>query len=92
VHIFGFGHTQSDDVRAKKPAPVFIKNVLGLLAKKGVDVVIADKCVFLLSFCRNGKLYDSFSPFCFAVIWAREHLDARAWRRRRKKASGELAL
>ncbi|KAJ7304654.1 RNA ligase-domain-containing protein [Mycena albidolilacea] len=43
AHIFGFGHTQSDDVRAKKPATVFIKNVLGLLAKKGVDVVIADK-------------------------------------------------
>ncbi|CAK5270180.1 unnamed protein product [Mycena citricolor] len=40
-HIFGFAHTQSDDVRAKKPAPVFIKNVFDLLKKH--DVVIADK-------------------------------------------------
>ncbi|KAJ7638295.1 RNA ligase [Roridomyces roridus] len=41
AHIFGFGHTQSDDVRAKKPAPIFIKNVTTLL--KTQDVVIADK-------------------------------------------------
>nr|GAT52938.1 RNA ligase [Mycena chlorophos] len=41
VHIFGFGHTQSDDVTAKKPAPVFLKNVAALLKKH--DVVIADK-------------------------------------------------
>ncbi|KAJ7732925.1 RNA ligase-domain-containing protein [Mycena maculata] len=40
-HIFGFGHTQSDDVNAKKAAPVFIKNVTELL--KTHDVVIADK-------------------------------------------------
>ncbi|KAJ7359383.1 RNA ligase [Mycena albidolilacea] len=39
--IFGFGHTQSDDVNAKKPAPVFIKNVIELLETH--DVVIADK-------------------------------------------------
>lgn len=43
AHIFGFGHTQSDDVQAKKPAPVFIRNVTKLLEKK--DVVIADKFV-----------------------------------------------
>ncbi|KAF8124844.1 RNA ligase-domain-containing protein [Mycena galopus ATCC 62051] len=40
-HIFGFGHTQSDDVSAKKAAPIFIKNVVNLL--KTHDVVIADK-------------------------------------------------
>ncbi|KAF8893696.1 RNA ligase-domain-containing protein [Gymnopilus junonius] len=40
-HIFGFGHTQSDDVHVKKAAPVFIKNVIELLDKN--DVVIADK-------------------------------------------------
>jgi tRNA ligase len=40
-HIFGFGHTQSDDVRAKKPAPAFVKNVVKLL--KDHNVVIADK-------------------------------------------------
>ena len=38
AHIFGFGHTQSDDVLA---APAFIKNVTNLLHKH--DVVIADK-------------------------------------------------
>jgi tRNA ligase len=43
AHIFGFGHTQSDDVQAKKPAPVFIKNVTKLLEKQ--DVVIADKFI-----------------------------------------------
>ncbi|KAF8162123.1 RNA ligase [Pholiota molesta] len=32
AHLFGFGHTQSDDVHAKKPAPIFIKNVTNLLA------------------------------------------------------------
>ncbi|KAJ7766520.1 RNA ligase [Mycena maculata] len=41
AHIFGFGHTQSDDVRAKKAAPIFLKNVTTLLLKH--DVVIADK-------------------------------------------------
>ncbi|RDB18587.1 tRNA ligase 1 [Hypsizygus marmoreus] len=41
AHIFGFGHTQSDDVQAKKAAPVFIQNVRTLLQKH--DVVIADK-------------------------------------------------
>ncbi|OCH84021.1 hypothetical protein OBBRIDRAFT_892032 [Obba rivulosa] len=40
-HLFGFGHTQSDDVHVKKSAPVFIKNVVELLKKH--DVVIADK-------------------------------------------------
>ncbi|VDB82985.1 unnamed protein product [Peniophora sp. CBMAI 1063] len=41
AHLFGFGHTQSDDVKAKKAAPAFIKNVTNLLDKH--DVVIADK-------------------------------------------------
>ena len=47
-NIFKFGHTQSDDVVAKKPAPVFIKNVVGLLKDK--DVVIADKYVTNMQF------------------------------------------
>lgn len=50
VYLFGFGHTQSDDVHAKKPAAPFIKNVTNLL--KDHDVVIADKyalCLFHLS-------------------------------------------
>ncbi|KAH7881898.1 RNA ligase-domain-containing protein [Phlebopus sp. FC_14] len=41
AHLFNFGHTQSDDVHAKKAAPVFIKNVVDLL--KNHDIVIADK-------------------------------------------------
>ncbi|KAG6889608.1 hypothetical protein C0995_016134 [Termitomyces sp. Mi166 len=41
AHIFGFGHTQSDDVVAKKPAPQFLKNVKEVLQTK--DIVIADK-------------------------------------------------
>ncbi|KAF8886739.1 RNA ligase-domain-containing protein [Infundibulicybe gibba] len=40
-NLFGFGHTQSDDVRVKKAAPAFIKNVANLL--KEHNVVIADK-------------------------------------------------
>ncbi|KAI0260323.1 RNA ligase-domain-containing protein [Gloeopeniophorella convolvens] len=41
IELFGFGHTQSDDIRAKKPAPIFIRNVKDLLNVH--DVVIADK-------------------------------------------------
>lgn len=44
-HLFGFGHVQSDDIQAKKPAPLFLKNVADEL--KTHDVVIADKCVRL---------------------------------------------
>ncbi|EED78500.1 predicted protein [Postia placenta Mad-698-R] len=40
-HLFGFGHIQSDDIKAKKAAPIFIKNVVNAL--KTNDVVIADK-------------------------------------------------
>ncbi|KAF9056971.1 RNA ligase-domain-containing protein [Panaeolus papilionaceus] len=41
THLFGWGHTQSDDVSAKKSAPVFLKNVLKLLGEH--KVVVADK-------------------------------------------------
>jgi tRNA ligase len=40
-HLFGFGHTQSDDVTAKRTAPTFLKNIAALLQKK--DVVFADR-------------------------------------------------
>ncbi|OCF45932.1 hypothetical protein I317_00019 [Kwoniella heveanensis CBS 569] len=39
--LFGFGHTQSDDVTTKKTAPTFIKNITTLLQKE--DVVYADR-------------------------------------------------
>ena len=57
AHIFGFGHTQSDDVHIKKPAPVFIKNVVDLLHKH--DVVIADKYIIYLF---------TFSIFCSTIL------------------------
>ena len=41
AELFQFGHTQSDDVRAKKKGPAFIQNVKKLL--RDHDVVIADK-------------------------------------------------
>ncbi|CEL61453.1 hypothetical protein RSOLAG1IB_10035 [Rhizoctonia solani AG-1 IB] len=40
-HIYGFGHTQSDDVKQKKTGPQFVKNVLELF--KNHDVVLADR-------------------------------------------------
>jgi tRNA ligase len=43
AHLFGFAHTQSDDVHTKKAAPKFLKNVTSLLHKN--DIVIADKYV-----------------------------------------------
>jgi hypothetical protein len=42
AHIFGFGHTQSDNIHNKKPTPTFVRNVVDLLHK---HVVIADKYV-----------------------------------------------
>lgn len=39
--LFHFGHTQSDDVRAKKRGPAFIQNVQKML--RDHEVVIADK-------------------------------------------------
>lgn len=42
-HLFGWGHTQSDNVKAKRPAPVFLNNVDDLLRRH--NVVIADKYV-----------------------------------------------
>lgn len=41
ARLFGFGHTQSDDVTAKKTAPTFLKNISELLKKH--DVVYADR-------------------------------------------------
>lgn len=41
AHLFGFGHTQSDNIKGKKMAPAFQKNIVELL--KTNDVVIADR-------------------------------------------------
>jgi tRNA ligase len=53
AHIFGFGHTQSDDVQMmnKRAASVFIKNVAKLLKK--CNIVVADKYIlFLFAFSK----------------------------------------
>ena len=39
--LFGFGHTQSDDVTAKKAAPTFLKNIVAIF--KDHDTVYADR-------------------------------------------------
>jgi hypothetical protein len=41
--LFGFAHTQSDDVQAKKTGPKFVQAVAELLKKPDVQVVIADR-------------------------------------------------
>ncbi|KAJ2925172.1 hypothetical protein H1R20_g11912, partial [Candolleomyces eurysporus] len=41
AYLFGWGHTQSDNIQVKKAAPMFIKNVVNLV--HDYDVVIADK-------------------------------------------------
>jgi len=47
AHLYGFGHTQSDDVAVKgkksKTAPIFESNVRDLLQGNNFNVVIADK-------------------------------------------------
>ena len=54
-HLFGFGHTQSDDIQTKKPAPVFINKVTNLLKKH--DVVIADKWVICCAAIFRSQFY-----------------------------------
>ena len=44
--LFGFGHIQSDDIKAKKTAPIFVKKVVEEL--RSHDVVIADRFVLKL--------------------------------------------
>ncbi len=41
AHLFDFGHSQSDDVIAKRTAPIFLNNIKALLQKK--DVVYTDR-------------------------------------------------
>lgn len=54
-----FGHTQSDDVKSRKTAPTFQRNITELLKKN--DVVVADRYVFFL--IRNR----SFSEYALLV-------------------------
>lgn len=41
MHLFGFGHTQSDNIKGKKTAPLFHRSITELL--KTNNVVIADR-------------------------------------------------
>ncbi|KAG9075947.1 hypothetical protein FRC06_009799 [Ceratobasidium sp. 370] len=41
THLFGFAHTQSDNVKQKKTGPKFVQNIMELLRKN--DVVFADR-------------------------------------------------
>ncbi|KAH7922921.1 hypothetical protein BV22DRAFT_1197072 [Leucogyrophana mollusca] len=71
AHLFGFGHTQSDDVPGKKTAATFIKNVVSLLVTH--DVVIADKNNHLVQHRRS--LREAVSGFqppvrLLALNWA----------------------
>lgn len=43
ARLFGFAHTQSDDVKAKKTAAIFVQRVGELLKQDDVEVVIADR-------------------------------------------------
>ncbi|KAF5357059.1 hypothetical protein D9756_006525 [Leucocoprinus leucothites] len=75
VHLFGWGHTQSDDIKAKKSAPVFIQNVHRLLKKH--DVVIADKNNHLKQ--HRTQLHELASKFkpparLIALNWSFSHL------------------
>lgn len=56
-----FGHTQSDDVKAKKTAPTFQKNITDLLKSK--DVVIADRYARLF-YCSFAKTHPLTPFFC----------------------------
>lgn len=72
-HLFGFGHTQSDDVKSKNAAPQFIKNVKALLKKH--NVVIADKNNHLIQHrtaLRNGVQGYSPPVRLLALNWAFE--------------------
>ena len=66
AHLFGFGHTQSDDVIGKKPAPIFVRNVVNLLKK--YDVVIADKYDSRKILCRDCVLTLSAEITIFVSI------------------------
>jgi tRNA ligase len=46
-HLFGFAHTQSDDVQQKKTGPKFVENIMDLL--KTNKVVFADRYATELS-------------------------------------------
>ncbi|EIW73483.1 hypothetical protein TREMEDRAFT_20952, partial [Tremella mesenterica DSM 1558] len=72
--MFGFTHTQSDDVRSNKTAPTFLKNIADLL--KTHDVVYADRNNHidkhydeLSNFTEKHKFLKSFDIHLIGILW-----------------------
>ncbi|CCA68348.1 related to TRL1-tRNA ligase [Serendipita indica DSM 11827] len=71
AHLFGFGHTQSDNIKAKKAAPAFERSIVELL--KTHDVVIADRNNHLTQHragIRNAVSSLSPPPRLIALSWS----------------------
>ncbi|WWD18570.1 hypothetical protein CI109_103023 [Kwoniella shandongensis] len=71
--LFGFGHTQSDDVTTKRTAPTFLKNITALLKKE--DVVYADRNNHInkhydeLSNLANDKQLKDYNLRLVGIVW-----------------------
>ena len=78
AELFQFGHTQSDDVRAKKKGPAFIQNVKKLLQDH--DVVVADKLRKAVSCIppRGAHIYNHTETTTFTCTVATSEMQSRA--------------
>nr|ODN93894.1 hypothetical protein L203_00062 [Cryptococcus depauperatus CBS 7841] len=71
--LYGFAHTQSDDILAKKTAPTFLKNIKELLEQH--DVVYADRCNHLVKHydeianISNDKKLNKYDVRFIAITW-----------------------
>ncbi|KAK6908084.1 hypothetical protein I203_102085 [Kwoniella mangroviensis CBS 8507] len=71
--LFGFGHTQSDDITTKRTAPTFIKNITALLQKE--DVVYADRNNHIpkhyeeLSAIASSKPMQKYDVRLIGIVW-----------------------
>nr|XP_019045517.1 hypothetical protein I302_05907 [Kwoniella bestiolae CBS 10118]OCF24447.1 hypothetical protein I302_05907 [Kwoniella bestiolae CBS 10118] len=71
--LFGFGHTQSDDITTKRTAPTFIKNITALLQKQ--DVVYADRNNHIpkhyeeLSAIASSKPMQKYDVRLIGIVW-----------------------
>ncbi|KAJ3218939.1 hypothetical protein HK099_004869 [Clydaea vesicula] len=45
---FNIGHIQSDDIKAKRPAPIFVEKVMECFSTEGKNIVFADRNNHLL--------------------------------------------
>ncbi|WWC70864.1 uncharacterized protein I206_104816 [Kwoniella pini CBS 10737] len=71
--LFGFGHTQSDDVTTKRTAPTFIKNITALLQKE--DIVYADRNNHIpkhyeeLAAITSSKAMQKYDVRLIGIVW-----------------------